>query len=293
MDTATKIGLGKVLYATDLSDESAQAASYVRGLQQAYQAEVSVVHVLDVFPHSVNPDAADTRRIAEIRERGNTRVHQFMLARGFREGEFKPVVLTGEVSVAIDQFASEEQMDLILLGSHGRLGIDRLFLGSMAEEIFRTARCPVMVVGPEARPSNRSFSRLLFSTDLSPIAQAALPYIEFMLRENGEARVSLAHFVEQSPGTPYELHKTRRRLGEALTNLVDPSLRGRIDDVAVEFSAPAEGMISMARGVGAELLFLAVRQGGAWTRASTHGLASITHQVISRLPCPVFTVRGS
>jgi len=290
---ATKIGLRKVLYATDLSDESAQAASYVRGLQQAYQAEVSVVHVLDVFPHSLNPDAADTKRIAEIREQGKERAHEFMLARGFREGEVKFVVLTGEVSLAIDQFAREEQMNLILLGSHGRLGIDRIFQGSMAEEIFRTARCPVMVVGPEARPSNRSFSRLLFSTDLSPIAQAALPYIEFMLRENGEARLSLAHFVEQAPDTPYERHRMRRRLGEALTDLVDPALRGRIDDVAVEFSEPAEGMISMARGMGTELLFLAVRQGGAWTRASTHFVASITHHVISRSPCPVLTVRGS
>jgi nucleotide-binding universal stress UspA family protein len=293
MATASKIRIRRVLYVTDFSDESAHAASYLRDFRRGYHAEVSVVHVLDVFPFSLSPTAADTARIAELREKGKARVLEFMQAHGFSEAEFKPVVLTGEVSLAVEQFARENTMDLIVLGSRGKVGMNRLFQGSMAEEIFRTAQCPVMVVGPESKEPGGSFKRVFLPTDLSPTSQAALPYIEFILRENEDAKVSLAHFVERDPETPYERHKMRRLLERDLIALVDPGLRSRIEEVVVEFSAPAEGMISMVRGLGAELLLLGVRQGGSWTRASTHGLRSITHQVISRSPCPVLTVRGS
>lgn len=292
-NAATIIGLRRLLYATDFSDESAQAVNCIRGLQRSYQAEVSVVHVVDLFPFSLNPNPADAARIAEIRQEGGVRVQDFIQTQGFSKGEFTPVVLGGEVSLAIDQFARERQMDLIVLGSRGQVGLDRLFQGSMAEEIFRTTQCPVMVVGPEAVPSSGPFSRLFFPSDLSPISKAALPYIEFILRKNDEAKISLAHFVEQGPKTPYERHTTRRRLESDLRALINPALRARVEDVVVEFSSPAEGMISVAGGLGAELICLAVRQGGSWTRAATHGLRSITHQVISRSPCPVLTIRGS
>lgn len=290
---ATKIGLRRVLYATDFSDESAQAASCIRALQQWYQVEVSVAHVVDVFPFSLNPSNADAARIAGIREEGRAQLQNFMQTHGLAEQKFTPVVLSGEVSLAIDRCARDRQIDLIVLGSGGQVGLDRLFQGSMAEEIFRTAQCPVMVVGPEATASCGPFNRLFFPTDLSPISKAALLYIEFMLRENGAARISLAHFVEQNPKTPYQRHTTRRRLESDLRALIDPALHTRIEDVTVEFCTPSEGIISMATGLGADLIFLAVRQGGSWTRAATHGLRSITHQVISRSPCPVLTVRGS
>src|SRR5262249_49917153 len=154
----------------------------LRHFRQGYNAEVSVVHVLDVFPFSLSPTAADAARIAELRGLGKARVQEFMQAYGLREAEFTPVVLTGEVSLAVEQFARENTIDLIVLGSRGRVGMNRLFQGSMAEEIFRTAQCPVMVVGPESKEPNASFKRLFLPTDLSRISQAALPYIEFMLR---------------------------------------------------------------------------------------------------------------
>ncbi len=295
MGVATRICIRRILYATDFSPESVQAIPYVRELQRRYHANVDVVHVLDVFPVPSAPDPECLARIDAIRKAGNARMQEFMQTHGFGGREFQSVLVTGEVSLAVDRFVREQQVDLIVLGSHGDVGINRLFQGSTAEEIFRTAECPVMVVGPGARffEDQGSFRHLFFPTDLGPFSKAALPYVEFMLREDGRAKVTLAHFLEQAPETPYQRHKTRRYVERELAALIAPELRQQIEDIAVEFCAPAEGMIGLAAGLGADLLLLGVRQGGAFVRAATHGLRSITHRVISQSPCPVLTVRGS
>jgi nucleotide-binding universal stress UspA family protein len=230
----------------------------------------------------------------EITGEGSRRLQEFIEAHGLKQGPFKPVLLTGEVSLAIEEFTKKREIDLIILGSRGDVGLTRLFEGSMAEEIFRTAQCPVLVVGPNAGPAEKpeTFNHLFFPSDLSSFSKAAVPYVEFLLTENPAARVSLAHFLGHDPGTAYERHKLRRDAEHELTTMIASALRRQIQDVAVEFCSPADGVIGMAHGFAADLLILGVRQGGSFTKAATHGLRSMTHQIISQAPCPVLTVRG-
>jgi nucleotide-binding universal stress UspA family protein len=293
MATRTSICVRNILLPTDFSDESVHAIDYVRGLRRHYHANVYVVHVLDLLPFSLSSDPAAVARSEEISRTGNERMEEFIRTHNLNEEEFEPVLLSGEVSSAVDKFAREREIDLIVLGSRGDVGISRLFQGSMAEEIFRTAHCPVMVVGPKAKMLENGgvFNRLFFPTDLGRFSSAALPYVEFLLTGNSQAKVSLAHFMEQDPGTAYERHKLRRQVESELTAMIPSALRHQIEDVVVEFCSPAEGMIATAHGLTADLLVMGVRYGGSFIRAATHGLRSITHRIISQVSCPVLTVR--
>jgi nucleotide-binding universal stress UspA family protein len=294
MSSCTSIEIKDILFPTDFSDESVQALKFVRRLQGHYNANVHVAHVLDLFPPSLGSDPASLTKTKEITSEGSRRLQEFMEAHGLKEEPFKPVLMTGEASFAIEEFTKKHEIDLIILGSRGDVGLTRLFEGSMTEEIFRAALCPVLVVGPSAGSAEpaETFNHLFFPSDLSSFSKAAVPYVEFLLTENSAARVSLAHFLEHDPGTAYDRHKLRHDAEHELTNMFSPPLRRQIQDVAVEFCSPADGMIGMARGLTTDLLILGVRQGGSFTRAATHGLCSMTHQIVSQAPCPILTVRG-
>jgi nucleotide-binding universal stress UspA family protein len=295
MKSSTEITIANLLLPTDFSDESAHAVPCAQGLQARYSANVYVIHVLDLLPFSLSTEPAAVAKTEEIRRSGTERLGRFMQSNRLRRDGFEPVVLAGEASSAVDEFAREHQIDLIVVGSRGDVGVRRLFEGSMAEEIFRAAQSPVMVIGPAAKTRGESgvFNHLLFPTDLGGVSRAAVPYVEFLLKGNSHAKVSFAHFLEQDPGTPYQRHRARQRTQQELMNLIAPDLRERIENLAVEFCTPAQGILEMAEGVAADLLVLGVRHGGSFLRASTHGLFSITHHIVSGAPCPVLTVRDT
>ena len=295
MSTCTRIGIQRILFPTDFTDESIQAVEFVRRLQRHYKASVHVVHVLDLLPFSLSSDPSAVAKIEELSESARDKMQGFIEAHGLKGDSFKPGLLNGEVSLALEQFTRQQGIDLIVLGSRGQVGMSRLFEGSMAEEIFRTALCPVVVIGPNAHmgESSETFDRLLFPTDLGPFSRAAAPYVEFLLADNPRSTVSLAHFLDHDPGMPYERYIMRHEAENELKNMIPPGLRRQVSDVAVEFCSPAQGMIEMAKGFGADLMILGVRSGGSFTRAATHGWCSMTQQVVSQAPCAILTIRST
>ncbi len=290
----TRTAISNVLFASDFSAESAQAVDCARRLSEEYGTNLYVVHVMDLFPYALGTDAVAAAKTEEIRRHSDAQMKRLLTVSRFDQNKIKPFLLAGEASIAIERFVSEREIDLIILGSRGDLGVSRLFEGSMAEEIFRTARCPVMVVGPKTRVRTQidMFNRLLFSTDRSLSSRSALPYIEFLLHENPAAMLTLVHFLEEECPNVYDRHQLRRHLEMELVDMVAPIYRRQIEDIVVESSSPVEGMLKMADGSGADLLVLGVHSGGAFTRAATHGLCPITPRVISEIPCPVVTVRA-
>jgi nucleotide-binding universal stress UspA family protein len=151
-----------------------------------------------------------------------------------------------------------------------------------------------MVVGPEAVvPVNaEGFEKLVFASDLSSISQQAVPLLEFLLMKKPRASVTLAHFLEANTYDVFSRHQKSQTIERKLIEMISQEFRSRIAEVIVEVSPAPEGMLSVVEGVGADLLVLGVRSGGAFTRAETHGLCSISPRVISRAFCPVLTIRG-
>jgi nucleotide-binding universal stress UspA family protein len=172
--------------------------------------------------------------------------------------------------------------------------LNRLFLGSAAEEIFRSARCPVLTIGPQALTPHKDgrFHQLLFATDLSPHSKAAVPPLEQMLSQDSSTRLTVLHVLPHV-AHPLEQHLRTPEIEAELRRLFAPDLQDQVRGVIIQPGAPAQVIPQTASAIGADLLVLGVRYGGSFLRASTHGISSITNVLVSKSPCPLLTIRSS
>ena len=144
------IALKNVLVATDFGEAAEMALSYGRQLARTFGARLHVVHVVqDLSAHMGAPEfSASLGRVqAETQEAAWLRA-QRLISDDDRQALRATVVVPTHASAAhaILAYAREAQVDLIVLGTHGRTGMERLFMGSVAEHVTRTAPCPVLVV---------------------------------------------------------------------------------------------------------------------------------------------------
>ena len=139
----------RILFATDFSEGSSRALPYALDMAKQYDAKLFLIHVIyDVaktvgwyVPHvSIDEIYRDMERSA--REELEKSYVENM--RGLQNTE--QVVLKGIPHEEIIRFAEENKIDLIVLGTHGRTGIDRMLFGSTAEQVVRNATCPVLSV---------------------------------------------------------------------------------------------------------------------------------------------------
>ena len=142
----------KLLLATDLSDASSSATDPAFDLAARLGATLLVVSVID--PGSLLlPGGRFRARVDQVRERREQQA-QALVERGREAGvEVSFLVWTGDPGDQIVSAAEAERVDMVLVGSHGRGAVGRLFLGSVSEHVVRNAPCPVLVVRPhEAAP---------------------------------------------------------------------------------------------------------------------------------------------
>lgn len=140
----------KILFATDFSEGSSHALPYAVDIARRYGAKLYFVHVIyDVaktsgwyVPHvSLDEIYNDMEKNAKA-ELEKSFVDEM---RGFKDVEH--VVLKGTPYEEIARFAEDNKIDLVIIGTHGRKGFDRMLFGSTAEQVVRHAPCPVLTVG--------------------------------------------------------------------------------------------------------------------------------------------------
>lgn len=185
----------------------------------------------------------------------------------------------------VRDLVGRESIDLIVLGSHGRRGFNQVMLGSVAEEVFRGAPCPVLTLGPRAWMEHRSareIQRILFATDFSPAARAAEGRALALAAEH-DAELVLLH-VTPAPASEERRQEAAARLASWATP--SGSVRARHVIAAGE---PAAVIVTLAQNEGADLVVLGVRGGHPW---SGHVGWATAHQVVCEATCPVLTVRG-
>ena len=135
----------KICCAVDFSELSRLAQDQAAELARRYEADLVLVHVYDV-PKLTSSGMVRPEQVAET-----VRELQRKLEAWRREAEFlagRPVeakALSGDPAEEILRFAREGFVELIVLGTHGRSGLRRLVLGSVAERVVRQAECPVLV----------------------------------------------------------------------------------------------------------------------------------------------------
>jgi nucleotide-binding universal stress UspA family protein len=141
----------KLLLATDLSEASFSATEEAFELAALLGASLLIVSVID--PGSLLlPGGRFRARIDQVRER-REQLAQELVERGRRDGiTVSFLIWTGDPGDMIVSAAEAERVDMVLVGSHGRGAVGRLFLGSVSEHVVRNAPCPVLVCRPRETP---------------------------------------------------------------------------------------------------------------------------------------------
>jgi nucleotide-binding universal stress UspA family protein len=289
--TRTRISLKNILYATDFSPAAEAALPYVKGLSKQYEAKVHAVHVrLPATYPIVGPEmmpqyieAAEEQAKFEAQE-----LHQ-MLASVPHDVS----VSEGDLWPTLSDMVRQQNIDLIVIGTKGRTGWGRALLGSVAEEIFRRAPCPVLTVGPHVCKDTQrrlEMKEILYATDFSPESLSALPYAVSLAQEH-QARLTVLHVIteEQLVYTRNYVAATLRHLRELAPPEANPWCE---PNFMVEPGPVAEKILEVATGLGADLIVLGVRGAEGYMGTTTHLFRTTAHRVVTQAECPVLTVRG-
>jgi nucleotide-binding universal stress UspA family protein len=141
----------QVLFCTDFSENSDQAFEYAYGIARRDEGTLYILHVIPMNPHqeyvNIYLDSNTSEKIQKEIEKELDRYYIEHYVNKMEEGvTFEIVTRSGREDEEILKFAQETHVDLIVIGTHGRTGIEHVFFGSVAEKILRNSPFPVYII---------------------------------------------------------------------------------------------------------------------------------------------------
>ena len=291
----------KILYPTDYSASAGRALIHALYLAHRYGAELHMLHVQ--VPHEDDPHNPEHRfppreavleklvAFAGTQASGRPPVDGLVI----RQVERREVT----AAPAIVEYAADEAVDLIVMGTHGRRGVRHLLAGSVTEEVVRMAPCAVLSVRGEQAPASLAEIRhVLAPVDFSDDSKEAL-LVASEIAGGYEADLQVLHvwenvlhpaFYNMGAASIKDLQPDiEERTMKALRALVEAAdgFEGRAEYFAVEGHAARE-IVSFASENETDLIVIA-----------THGLTGLDHfllgsvseKIVRRAPCPVLVVK--
>jgi len=285
------LSLKRILVATDLCPISLLALRHALGIARRYHATVSVLHVIDpsiyglAGPEGISADADAAMRQAEDIEAG-------LRSEGYLEGvRYESLVGVGPVWRTIADMVEEKHTALLVLGTHGRTGLRKFAMGSVAESAFREAPCPVLTVGPRvlrAKSSGAEAKHFLVPTDLSLESQNALPYGTSLAEATG-GDLTLLHVRDDRVGSndadaAESVAAAKARLREFLQ--LHPAAQA-ITPIIVQAGRPADAIVAFAKEHRMDLIVMGRR---AWAPDS-QPMWRTAYAVVTQACCPVLSMQ--
>jgi len=298
VEAGKRIAIENILFATDFSPCSNAALPYALSVARQYGATLHAAHILPTKTEIVlmSPESWPPPLLAE--EEGKTEAKLQQLEWQLQGLPHKVLTPTGDAADVLTQISRKQEIDLLVLGTHGRAGVGKLLLGSVAEDVLRRADCPVLSVGPKVScpPDGEiHFQHIIFATDFSENSLGALPYA-LSLAEEDQAQLVLLHVIAQPAAGIADLERVKaslmRRLHELTPAAAEPWCQMEcLLEFGRQFASPAERILEIAHDQAADLIVLGVRPVRGKLGLATH-LASTTAQILTQATCPVLTVRG-
>lgn len=295
----------RILLATDFSAPAELAYAYGAGMAKALHAGMLLLNVLEGPPGLDREFPVNSIFLKQLQEESDRE-----LAKLGRLAEKDGIThetrqVYGRPAESVAKVAEEVMPALIVMGTHGRTGWDRLLLGSTAEAVVREAPCPVLTVRLSEKekaaglPGSIRIERVLVPLDFSEFAQEAYEYAAVLAKQFG-AKVCLVHAME---ATAYPLDFALFGVSEAA------ELRGKIQVRLHELATvlKADGVdaeVVCDVGTPAEVIVKEAERFRLGTRGAivmgTHGrrglnrlaLGSVAEYVVRHTACPVFTVKS-
>lgn len=290
LETTQAIALKNILLATDFSQGSDVALKQALAIAARHSADVHTIHVAapDCY-QLLNPEAfALTFKGWAAGSKNPTEV-----LRGLMQGLPSQVPLhPGLVWQVISEIVKRNQIDLLVLASHGRHGIPRLLLGSVAEDVFRNVSCPVLTVGPDAklRPDNElQIRNVLLATHFEPNSPA--PAYAKWLCNQFQAELMVLHVADERQQSSIPSVASSADLANRMHAVMsEGGSLWRKPAFLLAYGSPATRILEVARQSKPDLIVLGARHPEP-ARINSHLPWATAARVIAEAPCPVLTVR--
>ena len=290
----------KILLPTDFSECANAALTEAIFLASQNDAELHLLHVVvlhedDPFnPEHHFPNTDEIfKHLSEVAmsEMGGLLTEEQGQRLRIRQHQVRAI----SAAPAIIEFAAREQVDLIVMGGHGRRGLRRFILGSVAEEVVRESACPVLTLRhPQQRDPLQAVGTIMAPVDFSADSAYARG-VARRLAPMYQAKLEVVHAVEELAALyPYDVVDTSMpqlvtKVEEALARFVADEGGAEVDiRLRVLTGSPARVITEHANTIEAGLIVLA-----------THGLSdlerfllgSVTERVVRMAECPVLTLK--
>jgi nucleotide-binding universal stress UspA family protein len=289
----------RILCATDLSPASRAAWSEAQLLGRLLGAEVVLLHVVapptlpaeGYLPPAVYQQVVDGGRQSAVEE-----LARLVESVTGPKPNVQPRIEDGPAAPTILEIAAREAVDLLVVGTHGRTGLPRIVLGSVADRLVRQATCPVLIArsAPDASPRGR-IARICFAADFSPSAEAAWRWVVTLATAAG-AEVDLVHVLFEPVAAPHMPPEAVEQMAQLLRDQGLAAAEGFLErsslprervHVVLPTGAPGTQIVRRAQERQADLIVLGTH---GWSGLVRWMLGSVAHHVIQTAPCPVLTV---
>jgi nucleotide-binding universal stress UspA family protein len=283
----------------DFSEFSIRAYDYALSLAEHYRAKLVAQHIVELWRYPYAEYVAAQGNYAEfcraLSEGGKEKLREFVKKHTRDQIQPELAVHEGTAPDSILSFAQERKADLIVMGTHGRRGYDRMVLGSVTDRVMRTAPCPVVAickpphestVAGEERHRVHHLNRILFCTDFSENSERALNYaISAAAEYNSE--LTLLHVLEGTP-TSSKMEEAIATTTQQLDKLIPEERRKTLKiKTTVRIGKPYPEIIQLALEAQIDLVVMGVHGRGALDLAV---FGSTTNRVVQLGPCPVLAV---
>jgi len=297
----------RILCPVDFSECSRHALEQAVALGRECRTPVIALHAFAVAPVTDRiivgaPLVLEPARASsEMRDALRTELARFVDSVDAGGAVVQLDISEGDPIDAIIRDGLATNTDLIVMGTHGRSGMDRLMLGSVAESVLRKAPCPVLTVPPRAEsPASLAFARILCAVDFSSASLRALQYTADLAPAIG-ADLCALHVVELitgngdgmrdeivDPATDYR-EAFRQAALQRLEALVPAAVGDdRTIRRMVAIGRPHREIVRIAERERYDVIVMGVE---ARSAADLLLFGSTTQHVLRRAPCPVLTVR--
>ncbi|AXC13048.1 Universal stress protein family [Acidisarcina polymorpha] len=281
-----RIVMERILVPIDFSDISERALDYAKGIARYYGSKIFLAHV----DRPINPvapaegiwidEAAEQQRVEEMLEEYGAELR----SEGLRA---QSISLCGTVREQIPALASNERVDLIVLGTHGRRGVERVLFGSESEAVLRNTKCPVLIVGPAAPSAGETAwhpKDIICASDLDPASTASAAYA-FLLARAYKSRFTLLYVEESEKKNGAGVEPFKKALKAFLPEAQEATGALFIETAKGSVSS---AIVNLAKDQHSDLIVMGAHDGSA---AGTHFWPRVTAKVFAEAPCPVMVFR--
>lgn len=295
------IALRNVLIATDFSPCSERALMHAVSVAHHFHSTLHLAHVIQPSKFSlVPPDAymgsseATCMAVDLARVDAEKNIARVLRRSGCDDIQHRTWIPIGGVAEMVRSIIDREHIGLAVVGTHGRTGFRRLVLGSVAEEVFRHASCPVLTVGPHSwrsDPQSIRLRRILFPTDLTPESLSALPFVKAIAAEFG-AGITMLHTIERLDAeAQHDCLRVVAALEDRMREMVVISGSLPVSfDYQVKFGDIADTVIDAAGRLEIDLVAFGLKAPNTYADRLPWMHA---YKMVCEVPCPVLSLRSA